>query len=350
MTKILIDMHRLKHNPYNGLYVFSKELGEHLAAAQPADMDFHFYVPGKDMGIFGKDAIYEKHRSIDKFFRFGTNAYDIWHITTTLSWYKPFHKKVKVIYTIHDLNFLIEEKNNHKRNKRVLSEIKKRAQRADYIVAISQYALDVANEFLPVNDKPQRVIYNGACLIPERQIAAPKYQPQRPFLFSIGQMYPRKNFHVLPPLLAKTDYELVIAGLHQTDYGNKVLETARQFGVQDRVHLVGPVSEGEKHWYYQQCAAFMFPSFAEGFGLPVVEAMHYGKPVFLSKETCLPEVGGDAAYYFSAFDADTMQRQFGEGMQHYTQQQPQEKIRQRALFFNWKKAAEDYIEVYRELL
>jgi glycosyltransferase involved in cell wall biosynthesis len=349
MTKVLIDMHRLKHNPYNGLYVFSKELGMHLATAQPMDMDFHFYVPGKDTGIFGKDAVYAKHRSIDKFFRFGTDAYDVWHITTTLSWYKPFHRKVKVVYTIHDLNFLIEEKHNPKRNKRVLNEIQKRAARADYIIAISQYALDVANEFLPVKGKPQRVIYNGAALLPDQQISKPKYQPAKPFLFSIGQMYPRKNFHVLPPLLFKNDYELVIAGLHQTDYGHKVMEAAKRYGVQDRVHLVGPVTEEEKHWYYKTCDAFLFPSYAEGFGLPVVEAMHYGKPVFLSKETCLPEIGGDAAYYFSSFDAETMQRQFGEGLQHYRQNHPAESIKQRAHYFNWQKAAEEYIDVYREL-
>lgn len=350
MKKILIDMHRLKHNPYNGLYVFSKELGENLAIAQPADMDFHFYVPGKDTGIFGKEAVYAKHRSIDKFFRFGTDAYDVWHITTTLSWYKPFHKKVKVIYTIHDLNFLIEDKHNHKRNKRVLGEIQKRAERADYIVAISQYALDAANEFLPIKGKPQRVIYNGASVLPAQQVSIPKYRPQKGFLFSIGQMYPRKNFHVLPPLLQKNDYELVIAGLHQTDYGNKIIETAKRYGVHDRVHLVGPVTEEEKHWYYKACAAFLFPSVAEGFGLPVVEAMHYGKPVFLSRETCLPEVGGDAAYYFHDFEADTIRESFNEGMKHYVTHNRAEKIKAHAGKFSWRAAARQYIDVYKQLV
>lgn len=350
MKNVLVDMHRLKHNPYNGLYIFSKELGQCLADAQPDDMRLHFYVPGKDAGIFGPNVPYEKHRSVDKFFRFGTGKFEVWHVTTTLSWYKPFRRKVKMIYTVHDLNFLIEEKDNPRRNKRVLQEIKKRAQRADYIVGISQYALNVANEFLPVQTKPQRVIYNGASFLEEENIKPPKYIPAKPFLFSIGQFYPRKNFHVLPPLLVGNDYELVIAGLHQTDYGNKVMEAAKQVGAQDRVHLIGPVTEAEKHWYYKHCEAFLFPSFAEGFGLPAVEAMHYGKPVFLSTETCLPEIGGDAAYYFTSFDAAAMRQRFAESMNHYKEKNPVAKIKERADFFSWQKAAQGYIDVYRELI
>lgn len=349
MKDVLIDMHRLKHNPYNGLYVFSKDLGNCLARQQPADMSFHFYLPQKQFGIFGPDKQYEKHRSLDKFFRFGTGHFDVWHVTTTLSWYRPFRSKVKMVYTIHDLNFLMEDKDKPERNKRVLKLIQKRAQRADYIVAISQFALDMANEHLPIKGKPQRVIYNGTSE-PPAGMKPPPYQPKKRFLFSIGQMYPRKNFHVLPPLLVGNDLELVIAGLHQTNYADKVWEAARHYGVADRVHLVGPVAEEEKHWYYQHCFAFLFASFAEGFGLPVVEAMQYGKPVFLSAETCLPEVGGEAAYYFRSFEPGAMQEAFANGMKHYEDTNAGQKIKERARFFSWEKAAGEYIEVYRELL
>lgn len=350
MKDILIDMHRLKHNPYNGLYVFSKDLGSSLAALKPPDTDFHFYLPQTQFGIFGPRVQYEKHRSIDKFFRFGTGNFDVWHVTTTLSWYKPFRSKVKMVYTIHDLNFLIEDRDNPKRNKRVLNLIRKRTERADYIVAISQFALDMANEHLNIGGKLQKVIYNGTSVLPESKLTPPKHLQKKPFLFSIGQMYPRKNFHVLPPLLCNNNYELVIAGLHQTNYADRVWEAARKFGVEDRIRLVGPVSEEEKHWYYQHCSAFLFASFAEGFGLPVVEAMHYGKPVFLSTQTCLPEIGGDAAYYFTSFDAAHMQATFKAGMEHYQRTGAEQRIKERSRFFSWEKAAKEYIDVYRELL
>jgi glycosyltransferase involved in cell wall biosynthesis len=217
-------------------------------------------------------------------------------------------------------------------------------------VAISQFALDMANEHLPIRDKPQQVIYNGASQLPETGQKTPQYQPRRPFLFSIGQMYPRKNFHVLPPLLVGNNYELVIAGLHQTGYASQIKRVARQFGVEDRVVFPGPVSEEEKHWYYQHCQAFLFPSIAEGFGLPVAEAMQYGKPVFISRATSLPEVGGNEAYYFPDFDASTVQDVFRRGMDDYASNGRALRIREQAEKFRWQSAARQYIDLYKQLV
>jgi glycosyltransferase involved in cell wall biosynthesis len=97
----------------------------------------------------------------------------------------------------------------------------------------------------------------------------------------------------------------------------EVMEAAKKFGVEDRVKLIGPATEEEKYWYYKNCEAFLFPSYAEGFGLPVIEAMYHGKPVFISDKTSLPEVGGDAAYYFRNFEPEYMQEVFKEGMRDY---------------------------------
>lgn len=350
MKQVLIDMHRLKNNPYNGLFIFSKDLGEQLAMQQPADMTLHFYLPQHQFGLFGNGVHYARHRSIDKLYRFGTGRYDVWHITTTISWYKPFHSRVKVVYTLHDLNFLIEDQKNTERNKRVLNLIRKRAERADYIVAISDYVMNMAKEYLPIANKPQQVIYNGASALPPAKTKPPRYLPRRPFLFSIGQMYPRKNFHVLPPLLVGNDYELVIAGLHQTDYANQIWEVAKKHGVADRIVLPGPVPEEEKHWYYQHCSAFLFPSIAEGFGLPVIEAMQYGKPVFLSMATSLPEIGGSAAYYFADFEAGAVQEVFEKGMLDFINNGRANDVRSHARKFSWEAAASQYIDVYQKLV
>jgi glycosyltransferase involved in cell wall biosynthesis len=348
MKRVLIDMHRLKHNPYNGLYIFSHDLGTHLVAQQPADMEFYFYLPKSRFGFFGNHVHYEHHRSVDKYFRFGTGKFDVWHITTTLSWYTPFHSKVKTVFTVHDLNFLIEEM-DQKRNERKLKQIIRRAERADYIVGISHYALQVAKQYLPIQDKPQRVIYNGCSYKEYPEFDSPHYQPKRPFLFSIGQIVPKKNFHVLPVLLKDNDYELLIAGMGQPEYGQAIQAEARKHGVADRVHLLGPITEEEKYWYYKNCLAFMFPSLAEGFGLPVIEAMYCGKPVFLSTKTCLPEIGGDMAYYFKQFDPGYMREHFIRCMEQYEREQPQALIKARAKAFSWQKAAREYIEVYKSL-
>ena len=94
----------------------------------------------------------------------------------------------------------------------------------------------------------------------------------------------------------------------------------------------------------------MFPSLAEGFGIPVVEAMYYGKPTFLSDLTCLPEIGGDVAYYFHDFDPSSMQAQFEKGMNHYNSTNPKEKIIARTKeLFDWGNAALNYLKAYRDI-
>ena len=350
MKQVLVDMHRLKYNPFNGLYSVCLNLGKALSAIHPTDMELHYYLPKKDFGIFGTEAKYTEHRSIDKFYKFGTGKYDLWHITTQLSWYRPFNPRTKVVYTLYDFSYLIEDAANIKRNLRLLKETQKRIDRADYITGISQFAIDEAAKHLDLGSKPTKAIQLGCTVAEFPGFDAPKYRPPRPFLFTIGLVQPRKNFHVLPPLLLDNDYELVIAGLNNYEYGKEVIAAARKFGVEDRVKLIGPASEQEKYWYYKHCEAFLFPSYAEGFGLPVIEAMYHGKPVFISDKTSLPEVGGDAAYYFKNFEPAYMRQVFKEGMKEYVLTNPSEKIKQQAAKFKWDKCAAEYIDVYKQLL
>ena len=95
--------------------------------------------------------------------------------------------------------------------------------------------------------------------------------------------------------------------------------------------------------------AFMQPSLAEGFGAPVVEAMQFGKPIFLSNLTSLPEIGGESAFYFSTFESDHMQEIFSEGMLCYSKYNMAESIICRGRNFEWEKSALKYIEVYKSL-
>lgn len=346
---MLVDMHRLKENPYNGLYTFSVGLGKSLAGLARPGEELYYYLPKDKFGFFGNGISYIAQRSLDKYFRFGTGRFDVWHATTDISWYKPFNRHTKLILTLHDLNFLLEDQTNTGSNNRLLKRMQKLVDRADFITGISQYTLDTAAGHLRLGNKPRKVIYNGCNINDFPGYDSPVYRPAKPFIFSIGLVQPRKNFHLLPALLKDNDYELVIAGLDHFDYKKKIVDEIHKWKVADRVKLTGAISEEDKYWYYKHCAAFVFPSYAEGFGLPVIEAMYHGKPVFLSRETSLPEIGGDAAYYFDSFDPADMQRTFAQGMRDYEQNNPIEKIKQRAAFFNWDKAAADYFDLYRTI-
>jgi glycosyltransferase involved in cell wall biosynthesis len=349
MSKILVDLHRTGGNSYNGLYHFCYQLGKQLALEAPEDMHLHFYVPKAQRNVFGKNVDYVTQYSLHKYFHQLTSRFDIWHVATTLSWYRPYGSKTKNIYTIHDLNFLQEEEYTHSVRKRYLSLIQQRIDRADYLTFISEFAHKQTQDYLQLGNKPYNIIYNG-CNSPEKKIEHPAYIPDKPFLFSIGQFHSRKNFHVLPALLTGNDYELIIAGMNEFSYTDKVIKEAKNLQVADRLKLLGAINDEEKFWYYKNCLAFVFPSIGEGFGLPVLEAMYFGKPVFLSRFTSLPEVGGDAAYYFDNFDPNCMKEVFENGMHHYECKHPQEKIIQRAKMFNWEKSAKEYLDVYREFL
>ena len=346
MPNVLVDLHRLGGNKYNGLYHFCEQLGRHLSESSHPGMDLFFYLPKEQFNFFGNKVEYLRQRSRDKFFRFGTSRFDIWHVATTLSWYHPFNKKTKIVYTIHDLNFLNEEEYSAVSKKKYLRLIQQRTDRADIITYISSYAKKQAEENLNLGNKRSVIIYNGCNIQGDINFKEPAVKPGKPFLFSIGQLHSRKNFHVLPALLVKNDYELVIAGLRDFPYTQKLLEEAKSLGVGSRIKLVGPVPDTEKFWYYKNCIAFVFPSIGEGFGLPVLEAMQFGKPVFLSTHTSLPEIGGDAAFYFHDFSPDVMRAVFEKGMNDFASNNGKEKVIAQALKFSWHKAAREYLQIY----
>ena len=176
------------------------------------------------------------------------------------------------------------------------------------------------------------------------------FKPNRPFLFGMGYVNRKKNYHVLLPLLKNESLDMIIAGrLDEPDYVSFIKELAEEMGVADRVHLPGPITEGEKSWYLQNCLAFVHPSLAEGFGAPVVEAMQFGKPLFLSSLTSLPEIGGEDAFYFRTFYPDHMQSVFELGMERYHKEQLADSIRNRAKNYDWNEKAAQYLNIYRSI-
>jgi len=230
-----------------------------------------------------------------------------------------------------------------------INKLRKLITQCDKVVAISQFVGNDVLHYFPEAKEKLSIIYNGADKLVVPAHHEPAFFPQKPFLFTIGLLSVQKGFHLLPALLKDNDFDLVISGI-ETPHKQKIIEEAEKYGCLSRVHITGPVSDDDKAWYYKNCSAFLFPSIAEGFGLPVIEALHFGKPVFLSKFTSLPEVGGDAAYYFDNFDPLHMQNVFTTGMKDFiTRNREQEMIKQ-ADKFSWDRAANQYLNLYAECL
>ena len=346
--KIVFDCERMKY-PYTGLFEYCHQLGLSLIKTKNNGDEVSLYVRQKDQHNFDEGTSFIDQNSLHKFIFPPINKnIDLWHTTHQISSYLPSNKKLIKVLTVHDLNFLHEEKSDAKRKNQVKKH-QKVIDKVDHIIAISEFTKEDILKHLKVN-KPITVIYNGAKVEKFPEFNQPKYRPKQKFLFSLGTVIPKKNFHTLPCLLEDNDFELIIAGKEDGGYADKIREEAIKHGVQNRVHLVGPVSSEEKYWYYNNCSAFLFPSLAEGFGIPAIEAMNFGKPVFLSKLTSLPEIGGELAYYFDNFENGHMKKVFKEGLADYEKNQPADAIIAHAQKFNWEQCAEAHWKLYHSLM
>ncbi len=352
MSKIILDCDLMRFRN-SGLHHYCLNLGIYVQRIlEKGQQDnIAFYVPQSEAGLFAPNAncIIEKKWHNKLFNPFLWDC-DIWHAPFQSGKIVPINnKRIKVLLTIHDLNALHEPLKPEDR-KDNLARTQKLIDRADALVCISNSTKkDVMNN-MDVKNKPVHVIYNGTHDVAAPPLKPISYFPKRPFLFTMGYINRKKNFHTLVPLLSDPDLELVIAGkLDDDNYISGMKKTAEEMGASDRLHILGPVAEGDKAWYLKHCEAFFLPSLAEGFGAPVVEAMNFGRPIFLSNLTSLPEIGGDAAFYFQNFEPTHMREIFEEGMKKYALQNLKEKIIKRAADFSWEISAQKYVDVYRAM-
>lgn len=129
-----------------------------------------------------------------------------------------------------------------------------------------------------------------------------------PFLFTLGGTDARKNvkgliaaFALLPEALRRS-HQLVIGTLVEPRESDPLREAAARHGVADRLVIAYAVPDATLRSLYQRCAAFVFPSFYEGFGLPILEAMCCGAPVIAGRNSSQVEVVGDAGFLVAADD------------------------------------------------
>lgn len=137
------------------------------------------------------------------------------------------------------------------------------------------------------------------------------------YLLTVGRLEPRKNHETLFRAYAQLSTELPLVVVGQKDFGWQHLKAViDELGIGGRVRFLEKVGDRELPDLMRHCTLFVYPAYAEGFGMPVAEAMASGCAVITSGTTSLPEVGGEAALYCDPFDpasfADAMTRLLGE--------------------------------------
>lgn len=336
-------------NPNSGYFSFGKGLGDALIQENAGKAALTYY-------LF-KNTAYQFEGKVNllylsqwhKLYFPQRKKFDLVHFTDQRCRLKPGMVTAKKVLTIHDINKVHLNKSKPWRIKAHVNKINRYIAQCDRVVTISQFVANDILKYCPAAKGKISVIYNGAdkLVVPENH--TPAYVPQKPFLFTIGLLSPQKGFHLLPALLKDNDYELIISG-PETPHKEVILQEAQKYNCLHRVRVTGTISDKDKAWYYKNCSAFIFPSKTEGFGLPVIEAMNFGKPVFLSKYTSLPEVGGDKAWYFDNFESEHMQQVFKQGMREYEDKDMADDITAHASKFSWEKTAQQYLALYEECL
>ena len=113
------------------------------------------------------------------------------------------------------------------------------------------------------------------------------------------------------------------------------------------IRFVGRVNESELAILYSGAEALVYPSFYEGFGLPVIEAFSCGCPVVASKTSSIPEVAGDAAILVDPTSLDSVVKGIDKALEN--KNDLRKRGLERAKDFSWEKTAEETLKVYKEL-
>lgn len=175
-----------------------------------------------------------------------------------------------------------------------------------------------------------------------------------PIVLSVSAKRPHKNLERLIDAVATLDSKpapvLVVPG-YPTPFERDLERHAAERGVAERVRFTGWVDEPTLEALYREARCFAFPSLAEGFGLPVLEAMLRGTPVACSRASSLPEVAGEAALYFDPTDTGAIAAAVGELLRDERLRQRLARAgRERAARFTWEATAAATLNSYDRAL
>jgi glycosyltransferase involved in cell wall biosynthesis len=283
---------------------------------------------------------------------------DVFHAPA--HWGLPWHSKVPAVATIHDL--ADREVPQHFADAPLKDKLRHRAEewlvvrRAARIITVSEYSarsiakhLDVKRERIAVTVEGAAPAFNAdARQRADETIAA--HGIHRPFYACVGGFDARKNLVVLVEAVARLPRELrppiVLVGA-PGPAAHKLMSRAAELGVRDVFKLAGILTDDELAAILSAAVSVVTPSTLEGFGLPVVEAMHVGTPAIVSDAGSLPEIAGEAAIVCPAEDPDA----FAAALRRLIDEPALRdslaaKASARAAGFTWARCAEQTLAVY----
>jgi glycosyltransferase involved in cell wall biosynthesis len=276
----------------------------------------------------------------------------------------PYFYRGRLVVTIHDLTHLVHR--DYLPNRAALiyarSVLAVAATRSKIIITDSQFSKRSIQETLHVPAHKIRVIYlglldgSGTSSVSRNPCRLREMGIEGAYVLFVGLLKPHKNVKGLISAYARLSQEvrnrcqLVIVGKKDRSYPD-LERLTREMSLEQRVIFTGYVSDGDLEALYAGASLFVLPSFNEGFGLPVLEAMAHGVPAIASNRAALPEVVGKAGILVDPNDhealANAIERVLSDGA---LRRELVESGQARVKLFSARESALQHLEVYREVI
>lgn len=368
--KIGFDAKRLFLNT-SGLGNYSRWLVKGLSDNFPQN-EYHLYSPVLSDYIkdFIKDGVYfhEPVGIIKKFWRIKTVKKDlikhnieIFHGLSNEIPYGIEKSGIKTVVTIHDLIFKTHPEFYNPVDVLIYdNKFKSACNRADKIVAISNYTKNLITELYKINPEKIETIYLDSPqiyhTIPHKQDIENiknKYSIFKPFLLNVGAIGGRKNqFRILEAyrLIAdKTDLNIVFAGKNSKN-SELLSENIKKYNLDERCKIIKEISDDDLHKLYHASYATIYPSIIEGFGIPILESYRSGKPVITSLGTSLEEIAGKAALLCNPLESESIAQSILKIAESETYQKLSENIEAELARFTPENTINRYMKLYEGLM
>ncbi len=348
---------------YAGIYVYARGLIDALEEVHDTRFEItYLHLKENEFFTGKKELIVPLQRSIPgsatfrKFFwipfLLKKHKFDLVH---DLSHIAPFPRKntpYKKIFTVHDLTPILFPK-WHIKNSVILHRIlfPWLLKRVDGVIAVSENTKKDIQENYPFAPVPY-VTY-----LAHQKMPAPHNIPMisKRYILAVSTVEPRKNYPTLikafEALVEKgVEEDLVIVGKRGWNCDEEVA-LINNSKVAGRIHWRGYIEERELATWYAHASVFVYPSFYEGFGLPIVEAMERGVPVVASKTSSMQEVVGDAGLLIDPQDVDTIIDSLYTILTDVTiHDEYARKSLQRGKEFTWERTAQQTLDIYEKVI
>lgn len=214
--------------------------------------------------------------------------------------------KMKSVVTIHDLIFRRMPECYKFIDRKIYDyKFRKAAENADVVIAVSECTKRDIVELYHIDADKIKVVYQGCDAQFAKEISedektrvSKKYALPERYILNVGSIETRKNALQIVRALKDIDdaVSLVIVG-RRTKYAAKIDDFVKDNGLDARVKIISGIDFKDLPAVYAQAEIFVYPSFYEGFGIPIVEALNVGVPVVAATGSCLEEAGGASSIY-----------------------------------------------------